>query len=49
VHIARRQGLLGLTAEVLKENEPMLRVFDKVGGTAERTSADERWDLRIRF
>ena len=49
VHIARRQGLLGLTAEVLKENEPMLRVFDKVVGTAERTSADESWDLRIRF
>jgi RimJ/RimL family protein N-acetyltransferase len=49
VHIARRQGLFGLTAEVLKENEPMLRVFDKVVGTAERTSADESWDLRIRL
>jgi acyl-CoA hydrolase/GNAT superfamily N-acetyltransferase len=49
VHVARRQGLLGLTAEVLKENEPMLRVFEKVVGAAERTSADESWDLRIRF
>jgi acyl-CoA hydrolase/GNAT superfamily N-acetyltransferase len=49
VHVARRQGLLGLTAEVLKENEPMLRVFEKVAGPAERTSADESWELRIRF
>jgi acyl-CoA hydrolase/GNAT superfamily N-acetyltransferase len=49
VHIARRQGLGGPTAEVLKENEPMLRVFEKVVGAAERTSADESWDLRIRF
>jgi RimJ/RimL family protein N-acetyltransferase len=49
VHIARRQGLLGLTAKVLKENEPMLRVLEKVAGAAEHTSADESWDLRIRL
>jgi RimJ/RimL family protein N-acetyltransferase len=49
VHIARRQGLLGLTAEVLKENEPMMRVFEKMGVHLERTPVDESWDLRMRF
>jgi acyl-CoA hydrolase/GNAT superfamily N-acetyltransferase len=49
VHIARRQGLLGLTAEVLKDNEPMLRVFEKVAGPAERTDADGSWEIRIRL
>ena len=49
VHIARRQGLLGLTAEVLKENEPMLRVFEKVGASVEKSSAEESWDLRLRL
>jgi RimJ/RimL family protein N-acetyltransferase len=28
--LARRQGLLGFTAEVLVENEPMLHVFEKL-------------------
>ncbi len=49
IHIARRQGLLGLTAEVLKENEPMLRVFDKMGVAIEKVSAEEGWDVRARF
>jgi len=44
----RRIGAL-LKAEVLKENEPMLRAFEEVAGAAARTSADESWDLRIRF
>jgi RimJ/RimL family protein N-acetyltransferase len=49
IHIARRQGLLGLTAEVLKENEPMLRVFEKMGVACEKQDADESWELRMRF
>jgi GNAT superfamily N-acetyltransferase len=49
VHIARRQGLLGLTAEVLKENEPMLRVFEKMGSSVETSSAEESWDIRLRL
>jgi len=49
IHTARRQGLTGLTAEVLKENEPMLRVFDKMGVALEKHSADESWDLRMRL
>ncbi len=49
IHVAKRQGLLGLTAEVLKENEQMLRVFEKMGVPLERTPVDESWDLRLRF
>jgi acyl-CoA hydrolase/GNAT superfamily N-acetyltransferase len=49
VYIAKRQGLMGLTAEVLKENEPMLRVFEKVGVPLEKHSADESWDVRLTF
>jgi RimJ/RimL family protein N-acetyltransferase len=49
VHVARRQGLMGLTAEVLKDNEPMLRVFEKMGAQLEKSSADESWDLRLRL
>ena len=49
IHVARRQGLTGLTAEVLKENEPMLRVFEKMGVALEKLSAEGSWDLRMRF
>jgi RimJ/RimL family protein N-acetyltransferase len=49
VHIARRQGLLGLTAEVFKENEPMLSVFEKLGTALEKVAADESWDVRLRL
>jgi len=49
VQIARRQGLLGLTAEILKENEPMLHVFEKTGVPMERTPVDESWDVRLRL
>ncbi len=31
VHLARRNGLLGLTAEVLGENYPMLHILEKAG------------------
>jgi RimJ/RimL family protein N-acetyltransferase len=49
VQIARKQGLIGLTAEVLKENEPMLRVFEKLGLPIEKTAVEESYDLRIDF
>jgi acyl-CoA hydrolase/GNAT superfamily N-acetyltransferase len=47
IQIARKQGLIGLTAEVLKENEPMMRVFDKMKLTMQKTAVDESYDLRI--
>jgi acyl-CoA hydrolase/GNAT superfamily N-acetyltransferase len=45
--LARKQGLLGFTAEVLKENEPMLRVFEKMRFPIESASAGECYELRI--
>lgn len=49
IHNARRQGLLGLTAEVLEENEPLLRVFEKMGIAVEKHAVEESWDIRLRF
>jgi acyl-CoA hydrolase/GNAT superfamily N-acetyltransferase len=49
VQIARKQGLVGLTAEVLRENEPMLRVFEKMGLPIEKTAVEESYDLKIDF
>jgi RimJ/RimL family protein N-acetyltransferase len=49
IQIARKQGLIGLTAEVLKENEPMLRVFEKMGLPIERAAVGESYDLKIDF
>ena len=38
-YLARRQGLLGFTAEVLLENRPMLHVFEKIGFDMEKRVA----------
>ncbi len=48
VFIAKRQGLLGLTAEVLFENTPMLRVFEKVLDV-EREYSDGSYELYMMF
>lgn len=40
IRIARRQGLLGFTAEALKENGPMIRVFQNAGFSIVNSSAD---------
>jgi acyl-CoA hydrolase/GNAT superfamily N-acetyltransferase len=45
--IARRQGLLGFTAEVLRENEAMLRVFEKMMFPMETSVAGEVYRLKI--
>jgi len=49
VQIARKQGLLGFTAEVLKENEPMLRVFEKLKLPTERASEGSSYRLSVSF
>jgi hypothetical protein len=38
-----------LSAEALKGNAPMLRVFDRMGVDVHEDRADESWDLRRRF
>jgi RimJ/RimL family protein N-acetyltransferase len=47
--LAKRQGLLGFTAEVLYENQPMLRLFDKMGFDIERRSSAGVYELKMAF
>ena len=47
--LAKRQGLLGFTAEVFVENKPMLRVFEKMGFDIERRMESGVYDLRMTF
>lgn len=48
-YIARRQGLLGFTAEMLKDNQIMLRLFTKTGFDIEKESAMNLYNLRLKF
>ncbi len=48
VYLARRNGLLGLTAEVLHENRPMLYILEKMGFKTE-SREDGVVRLRLRF
>ncbi len=47
--LARRQGLLGFTAEVLIENKPMLHLFEKMGFDIERRGNEDVYELKIIF
>jgi acyl-CoA hydrolase/GNAT superfamily N-acetyltransferase len=49
VYLAKREGLHGLTAEVLVENKPMLRVFAKLKLPTEVTTREETHELAIRL
>jgi RimJ/RimL family protein N-acetyltransferase len=48
-YLAKRQGLLGFTAEVLVENKPMLQVFEKGGFDIERTISEGVYELKMAF
>jgi acyl-CoA hydrolase/GNAT superfamily N-acetyltransferase len=48
-YLARRQGLLGFTAEVLLENRPMLHVFEKMGFDMEKSIAAGVYELKMTF
>ena len=45
--IARKQGLVGFTAEVLKENEPMLRVFEKMRSPIQTALRGDCYELKV--
>jgi len=47
--IARQRGLLGFTAEVLIDNEPMLRLFEKLGFDIDRRWDEDMYILNIPF
>jgi acyl-CoA hydrolase/GNAT superfamily N-acetyltransferase len=48
-YLAKRQGLLGVTAEVLTDNYPMLHVFNKGGFDLEKRNVVGLWELKITF
>jgi acyl-CoA hydrolase/GNAT superfamily N-acetyltransferase len=48
-YLAKQQGLLGFTADVLMENTAMLRVFEKMGFAMQRRSAAGMYELRMAF
>jgi RimJ/RimL family protein N-acetyltransferase len=48
-YLAKRQGLLGVTAEVLTDNYPMLHVFNKGGFDLEKKNVVGVWELKITF
>ena len=48
-YLAKRDGLLGFTAEVLMENRPMLRLFEKMGFDIRRQSEQGVYELTMTF
>jgi len=48
-YLARRQGLLGFTAEVLIENRPMLHLFEKMGFLMDRRIEEQVYELKMAF
>ena len=48
-YLARREGLLGFTAEVLVENKPMLHVFEKGGFDLRKTIDSGVYELKMAF
>jgi acyl-CoA hydrolase/RimJ/RimL family protein N-acetyltransferase len=47
--LARKQGILGFTAEVLVENEPMLHLFEKMGFDITRKRSEGVYELTMSF
>jgi RimJ/RimL family protein N-acetyltransferase len=49
VEQAREQGLKGLTAEVLADNQPMIKVFEKSGLPLEASLGGGMYHLKLSF
>lgn len=47
--LAKKQGLLGFTAEVLLDNRPMLHLFEKMGFDINRKQDEGVYELRMMF
>lgn len=47
--LARRQGLLGFTADVLVENRPMMHLFEKMGFDIQKRREEGVYEMRMRF
>jgi RimJ/RimL family protein N-acetyltransferase len=48
-YLARMQGLLAFTAEVLVENKPMIVLFEKMGFDIEKRREEGVYEMRLRF
>jgi acyl-CoA hydrolase/RimJ/RimL family protein N-acetyltransferase len=48
-YLARREGLLGFTAEVLMDNRPMLHVFEKGGFDIKKKNDAGVYDMKMAF
>jgi acyl-CoA hydrolase/GNAT superfamily N-acetyltransferase len=48
-YLAKREGLMGFTAEVLIDNKPMLHVFEKGGFDIKKKSDAGVYDLKMAF
>lgn len=48
-YLAKKQGLLGFTAEVLLENKPMLRLFEKMGFEIHKRMGEGVYELAMAF
>ncbi|OYV12109.1 MAG: acetyl-CoA hydrolase/transferase, partial [Methanosaeta sp. ASM2] len=47
--LAKRQGLLGFTAEVLVGNEPVFRLFRKMGFDVSRRNEEGVYEMKAMF
>lgn len=47
--LARKQGIFGFRAEVLVENRPMLKLFEKMGFVTEKKAFEGTYELRMMF
>jgi len=48
-YLAKKDGLLGFTAEVLRENTPMLHLFESMGFDIEKQSDSGMFELKMTF
>ncbi len=48
-YLAKRQGILGFTAEVLVGNEPVFRIFKKMGFDVSKTRAEGVYEMLAMF
>jgi GNAT superfamily N-acetyltransferase len=48
-YLAKKEGLLGFTAEVLMDNRPMLHLCRKMGFDIEKTGASGIYNLNMTF
>lgn len=48
-YLAKKQGLLGFTAEVLVENRPMLHLFEKMGFLMDKRTEEQVYELKMTF